>query len=330
MAQEIGAGHGAEPFADLDPPDRDSAERLGRALGGEFQVRRLVGRGGFARVFEVFDAALDRRLAVKVLRSDVPWGPASITRFKQEARAIARLSHPNILPIHFVGEAEGLGFYAMPFLEGRPLTALILDGPLQPARALGIAEPMLGALQHAHAIGIVHRDIKPDNIMIEAGTERPLLVDFGIAKAMDGDGTQTEAGFIVGTPLYMSPEQAMGCGKVDARSDLYAMGVVLFHMLSGAPPFHGGDSQEIMGRHLTDPVPLNRLGDRGTPRWLADIVGRCLTKHPDDRYPSAVAVLDALRAGREAAGFPAPVFGIPTPQPAGPRSVQGAPPGSAA
>jgi Protein kinase domain len=265
-------------------------------------VVRLIGRGGFAEVFEVVDTDLQRRLAVKVLRSDLPWSVGTITRFKQEARAIARLNHPNTVPIHFVGEGEGLVYYAMPYLEGRTVTEVLrAEGPLSADYALRIVEPILDALQHAHDHGLVHRDVKPDNILLESATGRPLLVDFGIVKYLDGPAHLTESGFIVGTPLYMSPEQALGSQSVDARSDVYGMGAVLFQLLTGAPPFEGTDSQEIVGRHIREPVSSASLSRDNVPPWISAIVLRCMAKHPDDRYPTARAALEAIRAGRAGA-----------------------------
>jgi len=265
-------------------------------------VVRLIGRGGFAEVYEVLDTGLQRRLAVKVLRSDLHWSSSAVSRFTQETRAIARLNHPNTVPIHFVGEGEGLVFYAMPFLEGRTVAEVLrTEGPLGVDRTLAVVEPILEALQQAHDAGLVHRDLKPENIVIEAGSDRPLLVDFGIVKNLESPADITETGYIVGTPLYMSPEQALGSHKVDARSDIYAVGAVLFHLLTGAPPFPGEDSQEIVGRHIREPLPVGSLSREGIPSWLARIVVRCLAKHPDDRYPTARALLEALRAGRIAA-----------------------------
>ncbi|HEX3275232.1 MAG TPA: serine/threonine-protein kinase [Gemmatimonadales bacterium] len=288
--------------APLPGREPDRAAELARALGRQYRVIRLLGRGGFAEVYEVRDQDLQRRLAVKLLRTDLLWSPATLARFKQEARAVARLSHPNILPIHFVRETEGLLFYVMPFCEGRTLTDILrAEGALPPGRALALAEPILQALQHAHEHGLVHRDVKPDNILIESDSGRPLLVDFGIAKDLAGAAGQTQTGYIVGTPLYMSPEQALG-QEVDARADIYGMGVVLYHMLTGSPPFEGADSQEIVTRHVHQPVPLATLSRDRVPPWLTAVVLRCLAKHPDDRYPGAQAVLEALADGKEGHG----------------------------
>ncbi len=282
----------------------DTLAGLAKALGPKYEVRRVVGSGGFAEVYEVWDKDLERRLAVKVLRPDVAWTAGMIERFQRETRAAARLEHANILPIHFVGDGEGLVYYAMPFVDGMSLGELLKRsgaGALPPDRALAIIIPILDALDHAHKAGLIHRDIKPENIMLDTARGRPLLVDFGIARRLDSEAGAglTQTGLVIGTPHYMSPEQALGDPNLGPQSDLYSLGCVLFQMVTGSPPFDGESSQQVVGKHIADPPPAASDVNPKVPREMSDVILRCLEKQPSDRFRSAGEVIAALESDKQ-------------------------------
>ncbi len=268
---------------------------LAQALRGRYTLQRELGRGGMAVVYLAHDLRHDRPVALKVLHPDVAaaLGPH---RFLREIQVTARLQHPHILPIHESGEAAGRLWYTMPYFEGESLRERLTREPQLPIEdVLHIARNVLGALGRAHQHGILHRDIKPENILFQSG--EAVLADFGIARAVDAAGTErlTETGLLVGTPVYMSPEQAAGARELDRRSDLYAVGCVLYEMLAGHPPFLGTTPQEILRRHVMDPVPPLRSARSGIPEWLDGAIGRGLAKAPADRWSSAQEFADGLR-----------------------------------
>jgi predicted Ser/Thr protein kinase len=261
-------------------------------------VVRLIGRGGFCDVFEIYDTHLDRRLAAKVLRVDLAWAPGMIPRFEREALALAKLNHPHIPPLYFVGDKEGLAYFAMPFIEGRSLGEMVAGlGPLDYLRVVEIILPILDALDYAHRHGIIHRDIKPDNIVIDQMSGRPLLVDVGLAKPMAARPGASLPGLILGTPAYTSPEQVLAQPDVDHRSDIYGIGATMFFCLTGTTIATGDSPREIIGRQLTGEIPTVISLVPAVPDWLSRIVACCLERRPEDRFQSVAALMTALRAG---------------------------------
>ncbi len=266
--------------------------RLQRALHGRYAVEHELGRGGMATVFLGHDLRLQRRVAIKVFEEDGGLIAAG-ERFLREIRIAAQLQHPNILPVHDSGEGEGLVYYIMPYVAGGSLRErLEREGPLPVADAVRIGREVAEALDHAHRAGIVHRDIKPDNIMLADGVA--VVADFGIARALEqGGGKVTETGLAIGTPTYMSPEQAAASPQVDGRTDLYALGCVVYEMLAGSPPFGGPTAQVVMARHATDaPPPLQTV--RTVPPGLETTIRKALAKLPGDRWASGKAMAEAL------------------------------------
>jgi serine/threonine-protein kinase len=273
----------------------DTITSLGAALAPHYALERELGRGGMATVYLARDLRHERAVALKVLHPELGAALGS-GRFQREIRVAARLSHPNILPLFDSGEAGGRLWYAMPYVQGESLRQRLgREAQLGVEEAVRITRQVAAALDYAHGLGIIHRDIKPENILLSG--DQVLVADFGIAKALHGSSAEklTETGLSLGTPGYMSPEQAAG-GRLDARSDLYALGCVLYEMLAGAPPFSGPTPQAVMARHAVDPVPPLRTVRATVPPAVEQAVLRALAKVPADRFAAATQLSDALAA----------------------------------
>jgi serine/threonine-protein kinase len=258
------------------------------ALAGRYSIVRELGRGGMGVVYLAHEVHLDRLVAIKLLPPEK--AERLRDRFLREARFAAKLSHPHVIPIHAVDEVEGFVFYVMSFVEGETLAERVQKrGPLSAGEGVRLLREVAWALAYAHAQGVVHRDVKPENILLETSTGRALVADFGIA-AIAGDVSRDG---IAGTPEFMSPEQALG-GEVDTRSDLYALGATAFYAFSGRVPFEGRSAAEVLARHVSDAPPsLASLG-LAVPRRLAALIDRCLAKDPAARPASADSLADEL------------------------------------
>ncbi|HEV8149986.1 MAG TPA: protein kinase [Gemmatimonadales bacterium] len=289
---------GASRASDTAPSYELAPERLQAVLGDAFELGRLLGRGGYAEVFTVRDRRLKRELALKVLRPDLILTEALVTRFRREAEAVGALQHANIVPVYDVGESEGILWLLMPLVRGETLkNVLAREQRLSVAETRRILLEAAEALQAAHEAGVVHRDIKPENLMIEGKTNRVMLMDFGIAKAMDvsADHSITGTGVVVGTPKYMSPEQAMGKHALDPRSDQYALAVVGYQMLCGRVPFEGENVREVLAKQLLEEaVPLSRLV-ADIPAEVSSTIHQALSKDPKRRFASMDAFARALQ-----------------------------------
>ena len=283
----------------------DQEERLKAALADCYAIEREIGSGGMASVYVARDLKHERQVAVKVLRPELA-AVLGAERFLSEIKVTANLQHPHILPLHDSGEAGGFLFYVMPFVDGESLRAkLDREKQLSVDEAVGVAESVASALDYAHRRGVVHRDIKPANILLHDG--QPMVADFGIALAVRAAGGDrlTQTGLSLGTPQYMSPEQATGDRTLDARSDIYSLACVLYEMLAGEPPHTGPTAQAVIAKVLTDrPRPVTEL--RGTvPARVAEALDLALAKLPADRFPSAAAFSEALSHPEQVARPPA-------------------------
>ena len=285
----------------MNEADKALADRVSEALGNSYTIEGEIGRGGMGVVYNARDERLKRQVAIKVLPPELAFREEIRLRFLREAETAARLSHPHIVPIHAVGEGpNGLVYFVMAYVDGEPLgTKLKRRGRLPPEEARRIMSETSDALAAAHALGIIHRDVKPDNILLEGSRGRVMVTDFGIAKALSsttGGATLTATGVAIGTPHYMSPEQAAGDREIDGRSDLYSLGVVTYQMLVGELPFQAPTVPGILMKQITERAPLVTDKRPDCPEDLAAAVMRCLEKDPDDRWPTADALRRALES----------------------------------
>ncbi|MBI2535484.1 MAG: protein kinase, partial [Gemmatimonadetes bacterium] len=289
-------------------------DRLQAALGAGYRVEQELGGGGMSRVFLAEEVRLGRRVVVKVLPPEMAAG-VSVDRFEREIHLAAKLQHPHIVPLLTAGSSDDLLYYIMPFIEGESLRAkLAREGELPVPEALRILRDVVDALAHAHSQQVVHRDIKPDNVLL-AG-KHALVTDFGVAKAVSestGGHSLTSLGVALGTPLYMAPEQAAANPNIDHRADLYAVGVLAYEMLCGRPPFTGPNPQAVLSAHVTqapEPCSAHRPAVSGA---LNALVMRCLEKHPADRWQKADELLPQLEGMLTPTGGITPTGTAPVP-----------------
>lgn len=282
----------------IDAPDpTDLQSRLARALAGQFVIERPLGQGGMGTVFLAHDESLDRAVAIKVISPDLAASHDLRQRFIQEARTVAKLRHPNIVAVYATGESEGLLYFVMEFVPGESLRdRMPSDKSMTPDEGAPILRDLALALDYAHTAGIVHRDVKPENVLLDRETGRAVLTDFGVARALAaaGEGRLTGTGFVLGSPRYMSPEQASGDQNLDGRSDLYSLGLIGYEMFVGAPAVDALTISSILIKHLTErPTPL-AMERPDLPVTITRTVDHALEKDPNARFPRGAAFAAAL------------------------------------
>src|SRR5215475_10008278 len=294
-------GTRASRLSDPAVPSSDSELRslVERALDAHYELDCEIGRGGMGVVYRAKDRRLKRTVAIKVLPPELAFRSEIKTRFLREAETAAQLNHPNIVDIYAVDEVDGTVFFVMAYITGDNLAKRVHEhGALSVDETRRTLRDVADALAYAHERGVIHRDIKPDNILIDAGSGRPMVTDFGIARAVsEGDSRLTATGIAIGTPTYMSPEQAAGERAIDGRSDLYSLGIVGYQMLTGEPPFLANSTPAILVKHISErPTPIEqRCPD--VPADLSRVIMTLLEKDPAMRFPSAASVVTALDTG---------------------------------
>lgn len=297
-----GADVSGDTAQGMHPIQRDPEleSKLADEVKGEFVIERLLGRGGMAAVFLARDLQLDRKVAIKVLPPELAYGPGLVERFKREARTAATLDHPHIVPIYRISKGGKLSWFAMKYIAGESLADVLeREKALSPDRCAAVLSPVAEALDFAHQHSVVHRDVKPPNVMVD-GKGWVTVTDFGIAKAI-GLQSLTSSESIVGTPSYISPEQCSGKRAITGASDQYSLGVVAYQILSGRLPFTGFATVDIIKQHCFDPPPPLDDVKPGLPRGLAAVVERALAKKPDDRFPSVTQFAAAFATAARAA-----------------------------
>jgi serine/threonine protein kinase len=275
---------------------------------GRYRLIVLLGRGGMGEVWRAHDTDTDRIVALKLLPQHLADDETFVQRFRREAHAAARLNSPHVVPIHYYGEIDGRLYVDMRLIKGRDLQAVLADGPLEPGRAVRIIEQVAEALHAAHEIGLVHRDVKPSNILLDKN-DFAYLIDFGIARAAE-DTKLTSTGSMIGTLQYIAPER-LGTGEVDARADIYALACVLYECLTGSPPFPGESAERLMIAHLSTPPPQPSTAQPEVPRQFDQVIATGMAKDPDQRYATTV---ELARAAHDAITTPIPKP-VPVPQP---------------
>ena len=290
-------------------------ERVVAAVGDQYDIEAEIGRGGMSIVYRALDRRLRRHVAIKVLPPEFAYDAAVRERFRREAQTAAQLNHPNIVPIHSVDEREGIAFFAMTLCDGDSLAQQLARRPRPPVDEVRrIICEVADALAYAHLRGVVHRDIKPDNILLDRESGRAMVTDFGIARAAEAGSRLTVTGIAVGTPAYMSPEQAIGEHEIDGRSDIYSLGVVGYQMLAGVTPFVANNTPSMLMKHVSElPAPIARHR-RDAPPDLSAAIERALSKRVEDRWQSATDIRDVL-AGRNRPGFAVPGREVVPPSP---------------